>query len=39
MFWSRARWRELIETEVGQDLFRLQPVIRKYALDRFGQKI
>lgn len=31
-------WRSLIETEVGQDLFRLQPVIRKYAIDRFGQK-
>ncbi len=31
-------WRSLIETEVGQDLFRLQPVIRKYAINRFGQK-
>ena len=31
-------WRSLIETEVGQDLFRLQPVIRKYVINRFGQK-
>jgi len=31
-------WRSLIETEVGKDLFRLQPVIRKYAINRFAQK-
>jgi NB-ARC domain len=31
-------WRSLIETEVGQDLFRLQPVIRKYVINRFCQK-
>ncbi|NJK67889.1 MAG: ATP-binding protein [Microcoleus sp. CSU_2_2] len=29
--------RSLIETEVGQDLFRLQPVIRKYTIARFCQ--
>lgn len=28
-------WRSLIETEVGKDLFRLQPVIRKYVVNRF----
>jgi hypothetical protein len=28
----------LIEIEVGQDLLRLQPVIRKYAIERFYQK-
>ncbi len=27
----------MIEIEVGQDLLRLQPVIRKYAIDRLGQ--
>jgi ABC-type dipeptide/oligopeptide/nickel transport system ATPase subunit len=31
-------WRSLIETEEGQDLFRLQPVIRKYVINRFCQK-
>jgi NB-ARC domain len=31
-------WRSLIETEVGQDLFRLQPVIRKYVINRFCQR-
>ena len=28
-------WRSLIETEIGQDSFRLQPVIRKYVINHY----
>ncbi|NJM61808.1 MAG: AAA family ATPase [Oscillatoriales cyanobacterium RU_3_3] len=30
--------RSLIETEVGKDSFRLQPVVRKYVVNRFDRK-